>query len=285
MLTRLHHIGIAVRSAEEALHFYRDVLGLQVAVDRVVESEGVRGVLLPVGESEIELLEPVGTGGSIAKFIELRGPGLHHICFETDDCEGELAAVGARGALLIDRTPRPGLAGMIGFLHPKGNHGVLVELATPPAHTGERDHRSASPVPRGIMEIGVVVRDHLAAAATFARHFELGPLEGLSGWADDPGSKVSSLGIGGTRLTFLEPVGEVGRVADFSRSRGEGLLEVTLAVGEAGVVADRLRSSGISFATSAGGSEVFPSTEWTGGVNLRLAEGTGSPTPDRENQR
>lgn len=131
MLKKIHHVGIVVRSADEALRFYRDTLGLPVTADRVIEDQGVRGVLLQVGGSEIELLEPSRNDTGVARFLESRGEGMHHICFETDDVEAELEAARQKGIELIDQKPRPGLAGMICFLHPKSNHGVLVEFAQP----------------------------------------------------------------------------------------------------------------------------------------------------------
>jgi methylmalonyl-CoA/ethylmalonyl-CoA epimerase len=97
----------------------------------VVEDQGVKAALLTIGNSEIELLEPINPNGGVAKFLERRGEGLHHICFETDDVVAEIAATKAKGIDLIDQTPRKGLAGMICFLHPRANHGVLVEYAQP----------------------------------------------------------------------------------------------------------------------------------------------------------
>src|SRR6266446_6569391 len=159
MLTRVHHVGLVVRALEDGLAFWRDVLGLRVSKQATVRDQGVRAALLPIGRSEIELLEPIDPGGGVAKFLERRGEGLHHVCFETPDAVAELAAVRAKGLPLIDEAPRPGLAGMICFLHPKGTRGVLVELATPPpgahapgpgtgSHARRRRRPSASRPPR-----------------------------------------------------------------------------------------------------------------------------------------
>ena len=131
MLKKIHHVGIVVRKLEEAYAFYRDTLGLPVHKMAVVEDQGVKAALLTIGESEIELLEPINANGGVAKFLERRGEGLHHICFETDNVAAELAATKAKGIELIDQTPRKGLAGMICFLHPRANHGVLIEYAQP----------------------------------------------------------------------------------------------------------------------------------------------------------
>ena len=131
MLKKIHHIGIVVRSLDEAYAFYRDTLGLPVHKEATVEDQGVRAALLTIGDSEIELLEPINENGGVAKFLEKHGEGLHHICFETDDVDAELEATVQKGIAVIDKKPRVGLAGMICFLHPKANHGVLIEYAQP----------------------------------------------------------------------------------------------------------------------------------------------------------
>ena len=131
MLKKIHHVGIVVRNLEEAYAFYRDILGLHVHKEATVEDQGVRAALLTIGNSEIELLEPINENGGVAKFLEKRGEGLHHICFETDDVGAELEATKQKGIAVIDQKPRVGLAGMICFLHPKANHGVLIEYAQP----------------------------------------------------------------------------------------------------------------------------------------------------------
>lgn len=131
MLKKIHHVGIVVRKLEDAYLFYRDTLGLPVHKMAVVEDQGVKAALLTVGNSEIELLEPINANGGVAKFLEKRGEGIHHVCFETDDVAAELSATMAKGIAVIDKVPRAGLAGMICFLHPKASHGVLVEYAQP----------------------------------------------------------------------------------------------------------------------------------------------------------
>jgi len=131
MIEKIHHIGIAVHSLDEALKFYRDTLGLPVHASATVEDQGVKAALLTIGESEIELLEPLSPESGVGKFLERKGEGLHHICFQTNDVSAELEGLKAKGVQLIDEKPRRGLAGMICFLHPKASGGALVELATP----------------------------------------------------------------------------------------------------------------------------------------------------------
>lgn len=131
MLSKIHHIGIVVRSLDEAYGFYRDALSLPVHKEAIIQDQGVRAALLSIGESEIELLEPVSPDTGVARFLAQRGEGLHHLCFETDDIGRELETARRRGIALIDQQPRAGLAGTICFLHPKSSHGVLIEYAQP----------------------------------------------------------------------------------------------------------------------------------------------------------
>ena len=131
MLKKIHHVGIVVRSIAAAYAFYRDTLSLSVHKEDIIQDQGVKAALLTIGSSEIELLEPITPGTGVARFLESRGEGLHHVCFETDDVYRELAAAKARGLAVIDQQPRPGLAGLICFLHPKSSHGVLIEYAQP----------------------------------------------------------------------------------------------------------------------------------------------------------
>ncbi len=134
MLKRIHHVGVVVPNLEQGMRFWRDTLGLAFTKSATIEEQGVRAALLKVGESEIELLEPINPEGGVGKFLARRGGGLHHVCFETEDVARELEDARAKGIALIDQHPRQGLAGMICFLHPKATRGVLVEYAQPPEH-------------------------------------------------------------------------------------------------------------------------------------------------------
>jgi len=124
---RIAHIGIAVRTLDEILPFYRDLLGMpEVALD---DADGARIAGLAAGESLVELLEAEHPDSPIGKFVAKRGPGIHHICFAVDDLDGTLARCRAAGVRLIDETPRLGAEGKrIAFLHPSATAGVLVEL-------------------------------------------------------------------------------------------------------------------------------------------------------------
>jgi methylmalonyl-CoA epimerase len=131
LITRIDHVALVVRNIDEALGFYRDVLGMQPSDIKTLPAEGVRIAFLPSGGpggSEIELVEPLDPTTGVAQFLEKRGEGLHHICLETPDIDAALAYLQARGARVIDSTPRQAAEGRAIFLHPKGTHGVLLEL-------------------------------------------------------------------------------------------------------------------------------------------------------------
>ena len=137
MKATLDHIGIAVRDIGEALAFYRDALGLDIVMTEDVPSQRVRAHFIPVGESALELLEATAPDSPIARALERRGPGLHHITLRVDDIHAVLARLKARGVRLVDETPRPGAEGaLVAFVHPSAAHGVLVELKQPAAGHG-----------------------------------------------------------------------------------------------------------------------------------------------------
>ena len=129
MKALLDHIGIAVQELQAALAFYRDALGLEIEAPEEVASQHVRAHFVPVGESKLELLEATAPDSPIARYLEKRGPGLHHITLRVEDISAALAQLKARGARLIDEQARPGAEGaLVAFVHPSSAHGVLVEL-------------------------------------------------------------------------------------------------------------------------------------------------------------
>jgi methylmalonyl-CoA/ethylmalonyl-CoA epimerase len=129
MIKRIDHIGIAVNNIDKALEVYADALGLQLTETDKEEGQKSIVAFLPAGESEVELVEPIGEDGPVARFLKKRGEGIHHICFEVDDIYATLGQLKAHGVQLIDEQPYIGTGGKkIAFIHPKGSHGVLIEL-------------------------------------------------------------------------------------------------------------------------------------------------------------
>jgi len=127
MITKINHLGIAVENLDEAVAFYRDVLGLPPS--HFEEFENMRIAFIPVGESELELLEPMTDDGPIATFIQKRGQGFQHVCFEVDDVDATIEELQRNGAQMIDKVARPGADNTrVAFLHPKGSLGLLIEV-------------------------------------------------------------------------------------------------------------------------------------------------------------
>jgi methylmalonyl-CoA epimerase len=126
---KIDHIGIATRGIDDAAKFYRDVLGLEVTETEEVLEQKVRVAMLPIGESCIELLEATSADSPISRFLEKRGPGIHHLAVQVDDIQAALADLRQKGARLIDEAPRRGAGGcLVAFVHPLSTGGVLLEL-------------------------------------------------------------------------------------------------------------------------------------------------------------
>lgn len=129
---RVHHVAVVVREMTAALRFYRDTLGLAPGPVVPIPADRVSIAFLPVGEVKIELVEPTDETTGVARFLETRGEGFHHVCFEVADIATTLTRLASDGVQLIDASPRPGAEGPVAFLHPKSCHGVLVELIEAP---------------------------------------------------------------------------------------------------------------------------------------------------------
>ena len=130
MVKKVSHIAVAVPDIEAAAKFYEEKLGLRLVGREDVAGTKVTVGFIPVGETRIELVQPAAPDSPITKFLETRGPGLQHICFEVDDVAAELARLDAAGVRLIDKVPHPGAHNtMVGFIHPSATGGVLVELS------------------------------------------------------------------------------------------------------------------------------------------------------------
>ena len=126
------HVGIAVKDLEAAMGFFQDMF--QIPPGEVVElaEQGVRATLLAVGQTRLELLEPMSADSPVGRFIERQGEGLHHLAFHVDNITEKLTALSGAGVRLVDREPRPGLSGNIAFIHPRSVHGILTELVQTP---------------------------------------------------------------------------------------------------------------------------------------------------------
>ena len=132
MLGRIDHIGVATDDLDAAVALYEGTLGMPVAHRETVESQGVEAVLLDVGEGHVELLRPLGPDTPIGKYLDNKGPGLHHVAYAVDDIEGVLGKLKEAGIELIDSEPRVGIRqSRVAFVHPRSTGGVLTEIVEP----------------------------------------------------------------------------------------------------------------------------------------------------------
>ena len=238
---------------------WRDALGLPVVVEAELPDQGVRAALLAAGSCEVELVEPARSDTGVARFLDSRGEGLHHLCFESDDVERELKRFAATDVALIDARPRPGLAGQIAFLHPRSCGGVLVELATP-----------AEPVilpvtPVTLEVVHVAVENVHEAAAGYQNLF------GLIPGPAPPRESIIQLERGRVVVQF----------AAQSRTQGRsGLVALGLSAPDLTDLHDRLVRHGVPAETIEGGLVLPPAA--THGVPLivRRAEAS-TDTPAR----
>ena len=131
-MKKIDHVGIAVADLDAAMDMYRDALNLVYEGEDVVESEGVKVAFLKIGESRVELLTPTREDSAVAKFLDKRGPGFHHLCFQVDDIHSAYASLKEKGVTVLGEGPRPGAHGaQVLFIHPKITGGILVELSQP----------------------------------------------------------------------------------------------------------------------------------------------------------
>ena len=124
----LNHVCLAVTDIKDTLAFYKSMFGIGDALIEDLPDQGVKAALVRIGGSQLEVIQPTDPIGGVARFLERRGEGVHHIAFEVENLEGKLRHLAAKGIELIDKAPREGLSGDIAFLHPRATRGVLIEL-------------------------------------------------------------------------------------------------------------------------------------------------------------
>ena len=270
VLTRVHHIGIAVADADEAHRLWGGVFGLEAALDTVLESQGVRGVIYPLDNCEIELLQPTRADTGIARYLETNGPGFHHICLESTDVAGDLRAAAASGMEMIDTEPREGLTGMIGFIHPRANHGVLVEFAQPPADAPQHSGPSGDASPHALHHMTVAVHDVGAVADEFAAKFGFAAREPFESPALGIAGQFTDLGPTAIELITGLPGAAEGPLQRRLANEGEGMFMLALTVRDAEAAVAHLREQGITATDANAGAFISP--RYTYGARLRLSE-------------
>jgi len=246
-MRRIHHVGIVVTRLAEAYRFYRDTLHLPLLKESTLADQGVRAALLGAGESEIELLEPLAADSGVGRFLERRGEGLHHLCFDTADVDGALGDLKRRGVELIDSTPRQGLAGRIAFLHPRACAGVLVELATP------ADATAGHAAPLQLKRLVIGAREPRRTVDAFQSLFGLGEVA-------INGGPRTMLGIGHNALLVV-PANEVGGT--------EGMVALSLVAEDFAALIEDCDHAGVKLLRGTGEITIEPVSSH--GVHLHIS--------------
>ena len=269
-LTRIHHIGVAVRDADAAAAVWTDVFGLSVTLDMELEEQGVRGVILPLDNCEIELLQPTREGTGIAKYLEANGEGFHHVCLESTDVAGDLRAAADSGMEMIDREPRVGLTGMIGFIHPRENHGVLVEYAQPPDDAPQHGGPAGDDAAHALHHMTVAVHDVAAVADEFAGKFGFEGREPFENAGLGIAGQFTDLGPTAIELITGLPGAAEGPLQKRLANQGEGMFMMALTVRDAEAAVARLRGHGMTVTDAGAGAFISP--RGTFGARVRLSE-------------
>ena len=249
-LKRIDHVAFITPDIEKALPLWRDVLGMRLVKEGVIEDQGIRGVLLDAGDGEIEIIQPIRGDTGVARFLEQRGEDLHHVAFETDDVAAELQRARELGIEVIDDEPRQGLSGLVGFLHPKSNYGVLVELvqktaASPPLQSdGPEQPFSIT----GIDHVGIAARDIHGCSNHFVDKYDM-PVFKEWGPEKETGLESVSVEIGAGWLEIVtshNPEDESVYVERALRKQGDGMVMMALKVRDFAAAMQAIPEQGVT---------------------------------------
>ena len=254
-VNRVHHTGMVVRSLNDAYAYYRDALGLRLLKEEMIQDQGVRAALFDLGNSLLELLEPVEPDTGIARFLERRGEGLHHVCLEVNDIRGALAGLKTHGVRLIDEAPREGLVGTIAFLHPSALNGVLVELVeaagSSPADGDPPGAAGAGTRSQRLDHVVLAVQELAQAAVAWGEVFGLQAEHTYRPEGTDMELALLPVGEPDQLSAFLELVQATAadhRVARFIDERGQGMFSIAIQVDDLDTAAGELRTKGVDIA-------------------------------------
>ncbi len=243
MVNRIHHIGVVVRSREEAYAFFRDTLGLTLLKEALLDDQGVKAALLDLGNSLLELLEPFDPDTGIGRYLERRGEGLHHVWLEVAGIEATLTDLKAKGVPLIDQEPREGMVGSIAFLHPSALQSVLVELV----HAASAFTHDGPTGPGRVQRLDhlvLAVQDSEPAISAWAETFDLRAEPSVR--PEGTHMELTFLPVGGdhTFLELVRPTTDDHRVARHIAERGEGMFSLAFEVDDLDAAVRELRAKG-----------------------------------------
>ena len=226
MFQRIDHVGVAVHSLEEAARKFEELLGLTVADREEVEDQQLIAALVPTMDVRFELLQPTSPDSVIGRFLERRGEGIHHVCFEVDDIEAEIEALKGRDVQLIQGAPREGFVGLVEFIHPRAAAGVLVEIA-------QVSRRTSASTDLRLGAVTIATRDAGAAADVWKRNFAMveqgqEATLGMSGDYSSIARLDAPNGEGRAVVEFAQSADSQSPLAQFIETRGEEVYSLTL---------------------------------------------------------
>jgi len=226
VLQRIDHIGVAVRSIDEAAEKFKRLLGLEISDREAVEDQQIIAALVPTHDVRFELMQPTSTDSVVGRFLERRGEGIHHICFEVDDIGAEIAILKSKNVQLIQGTPRAGFVGLVEFIHPRSAAGILVEIA-------QVTRRTPTATNLWLRALTIASTDINAASDMWKRNLALVDLDSdtvTNGSVGDSNAiRLDSPNRMGTAVVeFTQPTDPQSQVGHFIETTGQGVFSVTL---------------------------------------------------------
>jgi methylmalonyl-CoA/ethylmalonyl-CoA epimerase len=248
MFKRIDHIGIAVRDITAAADMFERAYGLTVAVQEEIEDQQLIAALVPTGNVRFELMQPTTPDSVIGRYLERRGEGIHHVCFEVDDIRAEIETLKGRDVQLIQGAPREGFVGEVEFIHPRSARGVLTEIA-------QVTRRTETDTDLKLHHITIATSDRDEAADTWSKNFGL-PVTRKSERANAP-IATAWLDAGDAEVEFAQQTSETGPLAKAIESRGEGVYGIALETPDAPSLAEKVTAQGLRVIEDAEGDNVI----------------------------
>ena len=248
MFKRIDHIGIAVRDIEAAAAKFESAYGLTVAAQEEIEDQQLIAALVPTANVRFELMQPTMPDSVVGRYIERRGEGIHHVCFEVDDIRAEIETLKGRDVQLIQGAPREGFVGEVEFIHPKSARGVLTEIA-------QVTRRTETDTELKLHHITIATPDRDEAADTWSKNFGLP----ITRKAERDGAPIATawLDAGDAEVEFAQQTSDTGPLARAIESRGEGVYGMVLDTEDAPALATKLTSEGLRVFEDAEGDNVI----------------------------
>lgn len=248
MFKRIDHFGIAVKDLAATAAAFEKLYGLKVAAQEEIEDQQLIAALVPTANVRFELMQPTTPDSVVGKFIERRGEGIHHVCFEVEDIREEIATLQGRGVQMVQGSPREGFVGEVDFVHPRSAHGVLTEIA-------QVTRRTPTDTELRVHHFNIATPDRDAAADDWSKNFGLK----INRKMEREGAHIATawLDAGDTEVEFVQQTVEDGPIARVVTSKGEGFYGIVLETDDAAKLADHVRDQGVRIIEDPEGENVI----------------------------